>query len=79
MCGEGGEKEEEQVNSREQILLSSQPGEALKGFDIYVHLTHKVLQFLLHITQDNTDVYNINKSVFLFFFFLSFISSLFSA
>lgn len=75
--GEGGGKEEEQVNSREQILLSSQPGEALKQFDIYVHFTHTVLQFLLHITQDNTEVYNTNISVF--FFFFSLISSLFSA
>lgn len=71
--GEGAEKEEEQVDSRELILLSSEPAESLaevKEFDVYVHLTHTVLQCLLHITQDSSEVYNINKSLF-FFFFLS--------
>lgn len=72
--GEGGEKEEEQVDSREQILLSSEPAETLaevKKFGVYVHLTYTVLQCLLHITQDNTEVYNINKSHFCFVFSLS--------
>lgn len=32
--GEGGEKQEEQVESREQMLLSSQLDEALEEFDI---------------------------------------------
>lgn len=56
--GEGEEKEEEQVDSGEQIFLSSQPEETLKKFDIYLHLTHSVLQFFLHITQDNTEFIN---------------------
>lgn len=46
--GWGGEKEEEQVDSREQILLSSEPAETLtemkeKECDYYVHLTHSTL------------------------------------
>lgn len=75
MQGEGAEKEEEQVDSRELILLSSEPPETVaevKEFDVYVYLTHTVLQCLLHITQDNSEeVYNINKSHFCFVFFFS--------
>lgn len=44
--GEGGEKEEEQVDSREQILLSTKPAEnvaKVEEFDVYVHLIHTVL------------------------------------
>lgn len=79
--GEEGEKEKEQVDSREQILLSSEPAENLaevKEFDVYVHLTQTVLQCFLHITQDNTEVHNINKSLlFVWFgFFFSLSSSL---
>lgn len=43
---EGGEEEEEQVDSREQILLSSEPAEnvaKVEEFDVYVHLIHTVL------------------------------------
>lgn len=69
--GEGGQKEEEQVDSGEQILLSSQPREVLKEFDIYVYLTHTVLQFLLHIIQDNIEVCNKNKSITCSFFLFS--------
>lgn len=50
--GERGAKEEEQTDSREQILLSSEPAETIaevKEFDVYVHLTHTVLQCLLYI------------------------------
>jgi len=71
--GEGREKEEEQVDSREQILLSSESEETLaevKEFDFYVQLTQTVLWCLLLITQDNTEVYNINKSHFCFVFLL---------
>lgn len=59
-AGEGGEKEEEQVDSREQILLSSLPAETLtevkETCDKYMQLTHAVLWCLLQLAQDNTEV-----------------------
>lgn len=61
------------------LRTSRNPIAEVKEFDVYVPLTHTVLQCLLHITQDNSEVYNINKSHFCFGFFFSSLSSSFSA